>query len=99
MMTGSNNLESYFFTEIVDKLMTIAGNIFKHLDIIPEYVDIGGGFGMSYSDDEPSLNIDLTVKLVAEEFTEKSKKYNFGQPELYLESGRFLVTNAGYIND
>ncbi len=97
MMTGSNNLEPYFFAEIVDKLMTIAGSIFKHLDIVPEYVDIGGGFGVPYSDDEPSLDIDLTAKLVAEEFIEKSKKYNFGEPELYLEPGRYIIADAGYL--
>ncbi len=97
MMTGSNNLEPYFFAEIVDKLMTIAGSIFKHLDIIPEYVDIGGGFGVPYSDDEMPLDIDLTAKLVTEEFMEKSKKFNFGEPELYLEPGRYLIADSGYL--
>jgi diaminopimelate decarboxylase len=97
MMTGSNNLEPYYFAQIVDKLMTISGSIFKHLDIVPEYVDIGGGFGIPYSDDEQELDIELTAKLVAEEFIEKSEKYNFGEPELYLEPGRYLIANAGHL--
>ena len=97
MMTGSNNLEPYFFSEIVDKLMTIAGNIFKHLDIKPEFVDIGGGLGVPYFDDEQELDIDLTAKLVSEEFRDKCEKYNFGEPELFLEPGRYLVANAGYL--
>lgn len=97
MMTGSNNLEPYFFAEIVDKLMTIAGNIFGHLGIKPEFVDIGGGLGVPYLDDEQELDIDLTAKLVAQEFTEKCEKYNFGSPELFLEPGRYLIANAGYL--
>jgi len=97
MMTGSNNLEPYFFAEIVDKLMTIAGNIFGHLGIQPEFVDIGGGLGVPYLDDEQELDIDLTAKLVAQEFAEKCEKYGFGHPELFLEPGRYLIANAGYL--
>jgi diaminopimelate decarboxylase len=97
MMTGSNNLEPYYFAESLDKLMTIAGRIFQKLDIKPEYFDIGGGFGMPYEDGEDELNIDLTAKLIAEVFLEKNEKYGFGEPELILEPGRYLIANAGYL--
>ncbi len=97
IMTGSNNLEPYYFAEIVEKLMMIAGSLFNKLEIIPEYIDIGGGFGIPYEDDEDPLNIDLTAKLISEVFIEKSAKYNFGTPELLLEPGRFLVADAGIL--
>ncbi len=97
MMTGSNNLEPYYFAEIVEKLMMIAGNLFNKLEIVPEYIDIGGGFGIPYEDDEDPLNIDLTAKLISEVFIEKSAKYHFGTPQLLLEPGRFLVADAGYL--
>jgi len=48
MMTGSNNLEPYYFAQVVDKLMIIAGEIFPKLVIKPEFVDIGGGQGVPY---------------------------------------------------
>ena len=69
-ITGSNNLEPYFFAEIVDKLMMIAGDIFNELDIIPEYIDIGGGFGIPYNDGEEELNIEATGEKVARVFIE-----------------------------
>lgn len=97
MMTGSNNLEPYYFAEIVDKLMIIAGDIFSKLGAVPEYIDIGGGFGVPYEDDEQPLDVDLTAKLVTEIFIEKCKKYGFGTPDLVLEPGRFLIANAGYL--
>jgi diaminopimelate decarboxylase len=97
MMTGSNNLEPYFFGEIVDKLLMIAKDIFHELGVAPEYVDIGGGYGVPYYDDEQELNIDLTAKIVTEVFKEKCKSYEFGEPELVLEPGRYLVANAGYL--
>lgn len=97
MMTGSNNLEPYYFAEVVDKLLMIARDIFEPLGIVPEYVDIGGGQGVPYYDHEPELNVDLMAKLIAEVFTEKCDKYGFGRPELVLEPGRYLAANAGYL--
>ena len=97
MMTGSNNLEPYFFAEIVDKLMMIAGDIFNKLGKTPEYVDIGGGFGIPYTDDEEELNIERTGEMVTNVFKEKCAKYGFGEPELVLEPGRYLAANAGYL--
>lgn len=97
MMTGSNNLEPYFFAEIVDKLMMIAGDIFNELDIVPEYVDIGGGFGIPYYDGEEELNVEATGEKVAKVFIENCDKYGFGRPKLILEPGRYLAGNAGYL--
>ncbi len=97
MMTGSNNLEPYYFAEVVEKLLMIANNIFSKLGTKPEYIDIGGGFGVPYEDDEAVLDIDLTAKLISEIFQEKCEKYGFGEPELTLEPGRYLIANAGYI--
>jgi diaminopimelate decarboxylase len=97
MMTGSNNLEPYYFAQVVEKLMMIAGNIFQKIGAIPEYVDIGGGFGIPYEDDDQTLDIDLTAKLVTEVFQEKCHKYGFGQPELLMEPGRYLVGNSGWL--
>ncbi len=97
MMTGSNNLEPYYFAEVVDKLMMIAGDIFPRLNIIPEYFDIGGGQGVPYYDDEKELNVELMAKLIARVFREKSEKFGFGEPELILEPGRYLAANAGYL--
>ena len=97
MMTGSNNLEPYYFAEITDKLMKIAGNIFNRLAIQPEYIDIGGGFGIPYSDDEKPLDVEETARLISEIITEKCNKFGFPLPELILEPGRYLVAKSGYL--
>lgn len=97
IMTGSNNLEPYYFAEVVEKLFRIAQGIFSKLGTVPEYIDIGGGFGIPYEDGEMPLDIDLTAKLISEIFIEKSQKFDFGEPELILEPGRYLIANAGYI--
>jgi diaminopimelate decarboxylase len=97
MMTGSNNLEPYFFVEVIEKLMNIAGRVFPKLGIIPEYFDIGGGYGVPYGDEDEELNLDTTAKMISEIFIEKCDKYGFGRPKLLLEPGRYIVANAGYL--
>ncbi|MDA3844889.1 MAG: diaminopimelate decarboxylase [Candidatus Kapabacteria bacterium] len=97
MMTGSNNLEPYYFAEITDKLMNIAGRLFNQLGCAPEYVDIGGGYGVPYEDDEDPLNVDVTAKLISEALQEKCVKYNLPEPVLKLEPGRYFVADAGYL--
>jgi diaminopimelate decarboxylase len=97
MMTGSNNLEPLFFAEVVEKLLHIASEIFEPLQIQPKYIDIGGGFGIPYSDEEEELNIEKTAKYIGEILKEKTKLYHLGEPELRIEPGRFIVGNSGYL--
>jgi diaminopimelate decarboxylase len=97
MMTGSNNLEPYYFAQVVEKLMMIASGIFDKIGVKPEYIDIGGGFGIPYEDDENPLDVELTSKLVTDVFKEKCEKYGFGTPTLVMEPGRYLVGNAGFV--
>jgi diaminopimelate decarboxylase len=97
MMTGSNNLEPFYFAEITDKLMHIAGTVFGELKVKPEYIDIGGGFGIPYKNDEPEIDMDTVAKLVTERFIENCKKYGFGTPVLRLEPGRYITGNAGML--
>lgn len=97
MMTGSNNLEPLYFAEITDKLMHIAGSIFSSLGGTPEYIDIGGGFGIPYTDDEVPLDIERTAELVCERFKANCSKFKFGNPVLRIEPGRYITGNAGVL--
>ncbi len=97
IMTGSNILEPYYFAEVLEKLFRIIGRVFNELEIQPEYIDIGGGFGIPYTDGEKELDLDFTAKLVAEVFFEYVEKYGFNTPELIVEPGRYLVGNAGFL--
>jgi diaminopimelate decarboxylase len=97
MMTGSNNLEPYYFAEVTEKLLKIMGDIFSRLKIIPDYIDIGGGMGIPYSIEEEPLNVNETARLIADIITEKCQKFGFPLPQLILEPGRYLVANAGFL--
>lgn len=97
MMTGSNILEPFYFAEITQKLTTIAGEALSDMNIKLDFINIGGGLGIPYTDQETEIDLDLTFKLVAEVFHDNVSKYNLGNPELVVEPGRYLVGNAGVI--
>lgn len=65
---------------------------FDDLDII----DLGGGMGIPYKDGESPLDMkDLGEKFV-ERIEQFNKEYN-KEVTLYMEPGRFIVGNAGYL--
>ena len=55
-----------------------------------EFVDIGGGFGVPYREDEPPLDLDKTAEMVREAIGEIDA-------QLKLEPGRYIVADAGLI--
>ncbi|GAB4189508.1 MAG: diaminopimelate decarboxylase [Calditrichia bacterium] len=97
MMTGSNILEPFYFAEITQKLLMIAGETFGRLNIKPEFINIGGGLGIPYTDEELELDLDATFRHIRDVFMHETKNYNLGHPTLVVEPGRFLVGNAGML--
>ena len=97
MHTGSNILDPADFSQIVERLMGIAGPMFNSLGVQPEFIDVGGGLGIPYTNDEKELDLDATAEAVTRAFRAGVEKYNLGHPTLVVEPGRFLVANAGWL--
>lgn len=97
MMTGSNILEPFYFAEITQKIMTIIEENINDLGIELEFINIGGGLGVPYYDNEEELNLEQSFHLVEEVFSQHLGKLNIGKPKLAMEPGRYLVANAGVL--
>ncbi len=94
MMCGSNVLEPEYFAAITSRILDTAGRLKSELDIVPEFIDIGGGFGVPYRPGEVPLDIEKAAQLVSREFMEKSARYGLGKPQLVIEPGRYLVADT-----
>ena len=70
----------------IEAAIELAGE--KGLEI--KYVNLGGGFGVPYKEGEKGFN----AGSLSETYREISKKYNV---KIFLELGRFLVAESGYI--
>ena len=97
MMTGSNILEPFYFSEVTQKLLTIIEEYLYGLDLTLEFINIGGGLGIPYTFLERELDVEQTFKLVSDVFYPKVAQLNMGDPALVIEPGRYLVGNAGIL--
>ncbi len=88
---GSNILEEKTFLKAIDVLLKSAKD-FPHL----EFIDFGGGLGIPYKPEDKSLNLNELNKKVAENFKNFCEEYG-KDVEFWLEPGRFLVGESGYL--
>jgi len=84
---GSNIKDSSPYIEALNKL----NGLLKEIDFNPSIIDIGGGFGIQYKDEE--------IEPI-EDFGKKISKFfmkNFPGALMIFEPGRFIVGNAGIL--
>ncbi|WP_026968412.1 diaminopimelate decarboxylase [Algoriphagus terrigena] len=89
--TGSDILDAEVFLRGGNVLFEAAMQ-FSNL----KFLDFGGGFKVAYKPNDVSTDVIEVGRKVGEAFQEFCKKYG-RQLELWLEPGKFLVSEAGYL--
>lgn len=86
-----------------DGTRTAIEKVFKFLrHVKDEYgfscrvLNIGGGFGIRYTEEDTSYPIEDALKEIIETFKFAAEKNNLDTPELWMEPGRSIVGEAGY---
>jgi len=97
IMTGSGILDADHFLTILTRLLDILEAIAVELGIRFEFIDMGGGFGIPYYEDESALDILSLGHQLIELFRERRRHGKLGRPALCIEPGRYLVGDAGYL--
>lgn len=89
--TGSDILDAEVFLRGGNVLFQAAMQ-FPNL----KFLDFGGGFKVAYKPNDIATDIQAVGSAVGEAFQDFCKKYG-RQLELWLEPGKFLVSEAGYL--
>ncbi len=97
LMAGSNNREAAFFAAMTRFLCDAAATAILPLEVKPLYLDIGGGFGIPYRDEEAPLDLAKTAFLVAQEMRAFGARSGLEKLTLRIEPGRAIVGDAGYL--
>jgi diaminopimelate decarboxylase len=87
---GSQLTEISPFVDALKKILQLADNLKKE-GINIKYIDVGGGLGITYKDEEPPAPKELAKAIVP---LIKGKKMDY---TLILEPGRVLAGNAGIL--
>lgn len=110
---GSMITDPIFYEETVDRLVDLAADLKRELNIEIKEINIGGGFGIQslnyftiknvilekagISRYERAASIEEFGKRIAGRFKSKLAEKNLKDIKLILEPGRFLVSDAGIL--
>ena len=76
--------------------------MFEHIQVwkneynyVPTVVNVGGGFGIRYTETDQPLQPEEYVSAIIEEVKKQVEERNLTMPEIWIEPGRSLVGDAG----
>lgn len=58
-------------------------------------LNLGGGYGVRYTDNDPTLNIPENIKVLGNHIKNTVAKLNIKMPKIIMEPGRSIVADAG----
>ena len=95
-MLASNELDYSYMVKTTQMLLKEAERITEKLGILFEFVNIGGGLGITYLQGDQPFDLDSMGTEITTLFHEFERKNRY-VPKLYLESGRYLTGPHGVL--
>ena len=92
---GSQIFESDSFNRQVEILISYAAKVRDELGHSIKVLNIGGGFGVRYTEDDPVSDIPARIREVADHLNSALKEHDFALDAVFMEPGRSIVADAG----
>ncbi len=83
------------YTDTARVMLDFSSDMNEKLGFYPEYINIGGGFGVRYVEHDPSLDIPLGIKRIADFVKVYAAEKGITPPKFLMEPGRSIVADAG----
>ena len=93
---GSQIFELNGFEMAAAKLVDVAASWRKNYDYTAQVINVGGGFGIKYVQEDHPLKPEEFVKAIVKTIKDEATKHNSPLPEIDIEPGRSIVGPAGY---
>ncbi|QWB95775.1 diaminopimelate decarboxylase [Mycoplasmatota bacterium] len=92
---GSQIFEISSFQQHTIEMIEFSYKVKQKLNVDINYINLGGGFGIKYTDEDRVPNIKEMLKEVLNTADEHIKKLNLNIKKLMIEPGRSIVADAG----
>ena len=92
---GSLVFDSDTFIRSADIMLEFIRDMKEKYSFTASILNLGGGYGVRYTDNDPFIDIDKNISLVSEKINEMCKKYSIDLPKIVMEPGRSIVADAG----
>ena len=92
---GSQVFDPDPFTDAADIMIEFIASVRDTYGFTAKVFDMGGGFGVRYTEDDPVLDIDACIGSIAKRLKEQCEKHDVPVPAILFEPGRSIVAAAG----
>lgn len=92
---GSQIFDIEPFTQAAEVMMNFAGDLKDKLGLEIKKLNLGGGYGIRYTENDDPVPYDEYIKHVSETVKETAKKRGIEIPFILMEPGRSIVAPAG----
>lgn len=92
---GSQVFDSDVYIATVDIMLDFIALAKEKLGFETEILDLGGGYGVRYTADQPEIDIAANIHQVARALKDTAARLGVKLPHIYMEPGRSIVADAG----
>ncbi|MTD39092.1 diaminopimelate decarboxylase [Erwinia sp. CPCC 100877] len=92
---GSQIFSAEGFLAAVEKMLSILNEWKEQYNYIVESLNMGGGFGVQYTESDDPLAPEAFVKAIVNAVKGQCALLNYPFPEIWIEPGRSIVAEAG----
>ena len=92
---GSQIFESDSFIRQAEILTSYAAKMRGEAGLVLKALNIGGGFGVRYTEADPAIDIAARIEEVASHMKAACSEHGLDLPTVYMEPGRSIVADAG----
>lgn len=92
---GSQIFETKIYKDEIELFIKEISLIKEKFGITLDEINIGGGLGVKYTEEENPPSVYEIGNLIVETLNESIEKYSIPAPTLYLEPGRSIISTSG----
>ena len=92
---GSQVFDSDVYIRAADVMLSFVGMIYEKSGYLASELDIGGGYGVRYIEEQPTLDIAANIFEVAAFMKKRAEELGIPLPSVAFEPGRSIVADAG----
>ena len=92
---GSQVFDSDVFLRASEIMLDFIALMKRKYGFVTRALDLGGGYGVRYTENDPTIDIAANIHLVATHMKAYCNKIGISLPSVRMEPGRSIVANAG----
>ena len=92
---GSQVHDADVFIRSAEKMLAFIDSMRKAHGYLPEFLDLGGGYGVRYEESDPDLDLAASIAEIGAFLKKRCGEMDMPVPAVILEPGRSIAADAG----